>query len=323
MADISVKYLGLDLKSPVVASSSPLTATADKVVQLARHGVGAVVLKSIFEEQIMGERAALERYGDYPEAADYLREYAGNDYMRGHLDLIAECKARAGVPVIASVNCSTFGGWTDYARRMEAAGADAIELNIFLLPTDPGISSTALEERYLAVVADVVSAVGVPVSVKLGIRFTNILAMARQVYFRGGRGVVLFNRFFEPDIDIEHLILTSSEPLSAPAELRNSLRTAGLCSAAQPGLDISLSTGVHSGPDAVKALLAGARTVQVCSTLYENGLERIGQINDFISDWMERNSFACVADFCGRLDYKGAADNELYQRAQFMRYFPG
>ncbi|MDR2885199.1 MAG: dihydroorotate dehydrogenase-like protein [Rikenellaceae bacterium] len=322
MANLSVKYLGLELSNPVIISSSPLTASAEKVAILAEHGAGTVVLKSIFEEQIMGETAMLERYSDYPEAADYLHAYVGSDYIAGYLDMIRECKQRVKIPVIASINCSTSDAWIDYARRIHEAGADALELNIFLLPTDADTDAGQIESRYLEIVGQVVAAVPIPVSVKLGTRFTNILNVARQIYFRRGRGVVMYNRFFEPDIDISSMTLTSADSLSSPAELRNALRTTALCSAAQPELDVAVSTGIHSGEDAVKAILAGASAVQVCSTVYQNGLGMINRINDFVANWMDKNSFEHVGDFRGKLDYKGVADAEVYQRVQFMRYFP-
>lgn len=322
MANISVNYLGLNLSSPVIVSSSPLTASADKVAMLAENGAGAVVLKSIFEEQIEGETAMLERYNDYPEAADYLHAYVGSNYMDTYAALIADCKQKVQIPVIASINCSSAGSWTDYARRIQEAGADALELNIFLLPTDADLFAGQIEARYLDIVARVTEAVSIPVAVKLGVRFTNILSIARQVYYRHGRGVVMYNRFFEPDIDIDSMTLRSSDSLSSPSELRNALRVVALCSAAQPELDISVSTGVHSGEDAIKAILAGAKTVQVCSSIYENGLKVIGHINDFIDAWMEEKSFGSLDDFRGRMNYKGAADPEVYQRVQFMKFFP-
>ncbi len=322
MANLSVNYLGLDLKSPVIVSSSPLTASADKVAMLAEYGAGAVVLKSIFEEQIAGESAMLQRYNDYPEASDYLNAYVGSNYVDTYAELIADCKRAAQIPVIASINCSSAGEWTAYARRIQEAGADALELNIFILPTDPDLFAGQIEARYLDIVGRVTEAINIPVTVKLGMRFTNVLAVARQIFYRRGRGVVMYNRFFEPDINIENMTLAASDSLSSPGELRNALRMVALCSAAQPDLDISVSTGVHSGEDAVKAILAGAKTVQVCSAIYENGLKVIPAIHDFIGTWMDGKGFADLGEFRAKMNYKGAADPEVYQRVQFMKFFP-
>lgn len=322
MTKLSVNYLGLNLRTPVIVSSSPLTASVEKIASLEHHGAGAVVLKSVFEEQIEGESSMLERYSDYPEAADYLHAYVGSDYLKGHIDLIKECKRTLSIPIIASINCVSTGQWIDYARRIEAAGADALELNIFILPTNADDTAAVIEAKYLDIVEKVTSAISIPVSVKLSSRFTNILSVARQVYYRKACGVVMYNRYFEPDIDIDNLTLSASESLSHPSELRNALRIVALCSAAEPLLDISVSTGVHSGEDAVKAILAGAKAVQVCSAIYENGLDVIGKINSFVAEWMHKNSYHTIESFRGTMNYKGAADQQTYQRVQFMRYFP-
>lgn len=319
---LNVKYLGLELRNPVIVSSSPLTASVEKIIALEKHGAGAVVLKSIFEEQIMGEAAFLDRYNDYPEAADYLNAYLSSDYLAGHLALIAEAKQKVDIPVIASINCSTDGSWVDYAKSIERAGADALELNIFFLPTDARMTSAAIEERYLSVVNAVTSQLRIPVSVKLGMRFTNVLSICREIYYRGGKGVVMFNRFFEPNIDVNTMSMSTAESLSTNSELRNSLRWVGLCSSEIPMLDVAVTGGVHTGEDAVKALLAGARAVEICSTIYINGLDVIGQIAGYIEDWMSTHSFDAVADFTGKLNYNGSGDKQLFQRAQYMKYFP-
>ena len=321
--NLNVNYLGLNLTSPVIVASSPFTTSADKICQLEEHGAGAVVLKSVFEEQIDGESAFLERFSDYPEAADYLKGYLTDDYLKQHLNIISEAKRRVRIPVIASINCDTLGSWADYAKSIESAGADALELNIYILPSDLNQEAAAIEKRYVEIVEAVTSKLNIPVSVKLGMRFTNVLNVAREIYYRNARGVVLFNRFFEPDIDIENIdIVASSDMVSAHAELRNSLRTVALCAPQLPMLDIAVSTGVHAGEDVVKSLLVGAKAVEVCSALYMNGISAIGEMNDFVQQWMLRQGFETISDFCGKLSYKGSDENELYQRAQYMRYFP-
>lgn len=318
-----MQYLGLDLKNPFVASSSPLTASIEKIEELYKAGIGAVVLKSIFEEQITGEAAVLRRYNDYAEAAAYLRTYIGSDYVKSFTELIKEAKQRTDIPVIASINCATEGKWMDYARKIQEAGADALELNVFFLPTNPKIEGNDIVDKYLHLIEKVVSSVNIPVSVKLSMRFTNILNVTQQIYFRRAKGVVMYNRFFEPDIDIDKMEYVPADGLSSPKELHNSLRDIAVTSAIVPGLDISASTGIHSGEDAVKAILAGAKTVQLCSTILKNGMGAIGRMNDFVVEWMDRNTFDDVSDFCGLMNKKERLDDPALERVQYMKYFPG
>ena len=326
---MKTSYLGLELRSPVIVGSSPYTADAEGVEQCARNDAGAVVLKSIFEEQILHEAAALE-YASSAEgigapgmgdAGEYLERYLGDHYKAEYLRLV-ERAAATGIPVIASINCiGTEAGWTDYAAATAGAGAAAIELNIFLQPTDRDRSSEQLESAYAAVARRVVQAVDIPVAVKLPLRLTNFLAVAERLRAYGIRGAVLFNRFFEPDIDIEHLRFTAGDPFSEPSELRNVLRSAALCTACVPQLDVAVSTGVHDGPAAAKALLCGASAVEVCTAIHRRGYGAIGEMNRFLDDWAARHGFASLDEFRGRLSAANVAD-EVFQRVQYMRYFP-
>ena len=321
---MKAKYLGLDLSSPVVVSSSPYTATVSNIEQCVRNGAGAVVLKSIFEEQILHHAASLEQYSDSPygDAGDYLQRYLGEDYKAGFLQLIADARRATRIPVIASINCiASAEAWTDYAVSMEQAGAAALELNIFLQPTDRHRSAQELEQEYADVVRRVAEAVKIPVSVKLPMRLTNVLAVADSLLARGARGVVMFNRFFEPDIDVERMTFVNGDPFSEPAELRNVLRSVALCTTAVPQLDVSVSTGVHDGEAAVKALLCGANAVQICSAIHEKGCGVIVDINRFIDLWAERHGFESLAEFRGKMNY-GNAESDVYQRVQYMKYFP-
>lgn len=317
-------YLGLELTSPVVVASSPYTASAYNVRECVHHGAGTVVLKSIFEEQILHHAAALERASQEPgmgDAGEYLERYLGEHYQAECLRLVADARA-TGVPVIASINCiADSDEWCGYAEAMERAGASAIELNIFLQPTDRHRTAQELEHGYAETVRRVVGTVGIPVSVKLPMRLTNVLSVADTLLGCGARGVVLYNRFFEPDIDIERLAFVPVPPFSTPAELRNVLRSTALCSAALPQLDIAVSTGVHDGAAAVKALLCGARVVQLCSAIHERGYEVIGEVDRFVDAWAERHGFASLNEFRGRMDFGNAGD-DIYQRVQYMRYFP-
>lgn len=315
-------YLGLELSSPVIVASSPYTASKVNIERCAACGAGAVVLKSIFEEQVLRRAAAFsfepQGMGD---SGEYLERYLSDDYKIGFLHLIGDAR-RAGLPVIASVNCVSAGdGWVDFATAMADAGASALELNVFLQPADPGLSAQEIETRYAHIVRQVVSAVPVPVSVKLPMRLTNVLSLARALFLCGARGIVLFNRFFEPDIDIEKLKFVAGDPFSAPSELRNVLRSAALCTSMVPELDLSVSTGVHGGEAAVKALLCGARAVQVCTAIHLYGYEVIGTIGRFIDEWATRHGFSSLDQFYGKLDY-GTIGNALFQRVQYMKYFP-
>lgn len=320
--NLKVSYLGLELDNPIILSSSPFTSSVERIVKAEQAGAGAVVLKSVFEEQILGEAVFLERYNDYPEAADYLHGYVSREYLKGHLDMIAETKRKVAIPVIASINCDSAGRWAEYAKSMESAGADALELNIFILPTNTHTSSREIEERYYEIVESVAGELKIPVTVKLGSRFTNLLAMCRGIYCRGAKGAVMFNRFFEPDIDIETMTAVSSSPLSERSELRNNLRWVAMASAEVPTLDFAVTTGVHTGEDAVKAILAGAKTVNICTALFLSGLEVVGDMKTFISEWMVRHDFKTIPEFCGKLYYKGDGDKEVFQRMQYMKFFP-
>ncbi|HIY48018.1 MAG TPA: dihydroorotate dehydrogenase-like protein [Candidatus Alistipes faecigallinarum] len=318
---MKAKYLGLELSSPVIVSSSPYTSTVQHVEQCARQGAGAVVLKSIFEEQILREAASLERMQGYGDAGEYLERYLGDAYKNEFLQLV-QGAAATGVPVIASINCVGAGdAWVEYARSMQQAGAAALELNIFLLPTDRHASAQQLEQAYADIVRKVAAEVTIPVSVKLPMRLTNVLAVGDALLARGARGVVLFNRFFEPDIDIEKMSFVAGDPFSQPSELRNVLRSTALCAHALPQLDVAVSTGVHDGEAAVKALLCGAAAVQVCTAIHLHGYEAIGTISRFVDEWAARHGFDTLDAFRGRMDY-GSAEGDVYQRVQYMKYFP-
>lgn len=321
MDRIKTKYLGLELKSPVILSSSGLTSTLQRIQEAEAAGVGAVVLKSIFEEQIMSEVAHVDSYSDYPEAADYVRAYVKDNSLTQYLDLIREAKQKCEIPIIASINCHQAGEWVNYARVIESAGADALELNIFLLPTDKETSSEAIERKYLEIVTQVKEAITIPLSVKLGAGFTNPLAIVREIYYRNVPGVVLFNRFYPTDIDIEKLTVRAGDIFSQPSELSNVLRWTALVNGSLPLIDIAVSTGVHSGADAVKAMLAGASAVEIASVVYEKGLPVVGEINAFVCDWMRRHDFQTTSDFIGRMNAKNIPNPELYERTQFMKYF--
>lgn len=321
MIDLSVRYAGLELKSPIIVSSSGLTSAVPRIRKIADAGAGAVVLKSLFEEQIQFEIGAMETGGDYPEASDYLRTYARENSVENYLKLIREAKAAVDIPVIASVNCYSSDEWVDFTRQMEEAGADGIELNIYYMANDRKKDPRSYEDVYLRILEDVKKQVNVPVMVKLGMHFTNLTWMVEELSVRGASGIVMFNRFYAPDIDTDNFTMGSAEVLSSPADIRNSLRWVGIISSEVPKIDISASTGVHSGLGAVKQLLAGAEAVQVCSVLYRNGVEYIRDIVGEMKKWMEKKQYNSIEEFRGKMSYANLKDPAAYERAQFIKYF--
>ncbi len=325
MANLETTYLGLKLKNPLVAASSGLTSSIERIKELEAAGIGAVVLKSIFEEQINNEISYMltidQQNTDYPEAEDYIRNYLRDNTITKHVDLLKKVKEAVDIPIIASVNCVSADEWTSFAKDFEDAGADAIELNIFYLPTERNEKSGVVEQLYLDVLRKVRSQINIPVSVKFGLNHSNILGMADKFQANGASGVVMFNRFYEPDIDLDKLELASSEVFSSPSDLRRSLRWVGLISSKVTKLDIAASTGIHDGNAAIKQILAGAQVAQLCSTLYINGADVVTEMIKDIENFMKKWNFKKIEDFRGRLSYKNIPDPMVYERAQFMKYF--
>ena len=321
MIDLSTTYAGLKMKSPIIVSSSGLTSSVERIRKMATAGAGAVVMKSLFEEQINHEAGNLSAESDYPEAGDYIRTYARENSLDNYLSLISSAKEAVDIPVIASINCISGNEWIDFAGRIEEAGADALELNIYFLPIDKEKDPREYEKAYLNLVSEVKKRTSLPIIVKLGNGFSNITWMVQQLYIRGVGAVVLFNRFYAPDINTDDMTFGSSEVLSSPAELRNSLRWIGIVSSQIDQLDLAASTGVHSGMAVVKQILAGATAVQVCSVLYRNGVDYIKEMIKEMKKWMEKNQFESTADFRGRMNYSSLKDPSVYERAQFMKYF--
>jgi len=321
MVDLKTDYLGLPLKNPLVVSSCGLTDSADKIRKLEELGAGAVVVKSLFEEQIRFEAGASFEEGIYPEANDYILGYSKMHSLEAYLKTIEEAKKHVGIPVIASINCMSPSEWVSFAREIETAGADALELNIFFVAHDKDKKAEDYEKLYGEIITHVKEKLTMPVSVKIGSYFTNLVSMVNQLYFWGVKGVVLFNRFFEPDIDIEKMKITSSSVFSHEHDLRQSLRWVGMISDRVKHIDIAASTGVHSGKAVIKQLLAGAQAVQLCSVLYQKGVEHLPVILGDVETWMEKKGFSTVEDFRGMLNYGNIPDPAMYERSQFMKYF--
>ena len=257
----------------------------------------------------------------YPEAEDYIRNYLRNNTVTKHISLIEETKKAVDIPVIASVNCVSAREWTTFAREFQEAGADALELNIFYVPVDRHENPDSIEQLYLNVLQKVKKEVSIPVSVKIGLYHSNIIGMVDKLKANGAKGVVMFNRFYEPDIDLDKLELTSSEIFSSPVEIRHTLRWVGLVSSQVPEMDIAASTGIHDGKSVIKQILAGAKTAQLCSTLYVNGNDVIPAMITEMESFMRKWNFKRMEDFRGRLSYKNIPDPMVYERSQFMKYF--
>ncbi len=321
MPNLEVNYLGLKLKNPVIAGSSGLTSTIDKIRSIEQAGAGAIVLKSLFEEQINFEAGSLIMDHDYPEAEDYIKNYTKSNSVENYLNLIEEAKKNVSIPVIASINCVTASDWIGFSRKIEEAGADALELNVYFIPTDKFRPSADFENIYYQLARQVTKIISIPVSMKLGNQFTNVLGVVDHLYALGTKGVVLFNRFYEPDIDIDNMKLSSADVLSNSSDIRYVLRWIALISDKVSKVDISASTGVHSYEAVVKQLLAGAKTVQVCSLLYKKGIQEIANLVSGLEDWMNKKGFNEVKEFRGKMSYRNIPDPSVYERSQFMKYF--
>lgn len=326
MSDLSTRYMGLELKNPIIAGSSGLTNSIENIINLAKNGAGAIVLKSLFEEQI--NFAINKTYSQsennyaYPEALDYISHYTRENDVEKYLGLIREAKKSVDIPIIASINCVSSAEWTTFARKIQEAGADALELNIFVLPSDPRRKSEQHEQVYFEILQAVMKQVSIPVAAKISYYFSGLTNMALQLSWTGIAGLVLFNRFFSPDIDIDKFEVTASNVFSSPAEVSLPLRWVAMLSD-KVHCDIAASTGIHDGQAAIKQLLAGAKAVQIASVLYKKGFEQIGVMLNEMDAWMEKHQFAHTADFIGKLSYKEAQNPAAYERVQFMKHFAG
>lgn len=328
MADLSTQYLGLNLRNPLIAGSSGWTDNLRNLLMLEQNGCGAVVLKSLFEEEIVREiQSNLKSMGSdsfiYPETIDF---YEKNDFPKQktdeYLELIRQSKSQLSIPVIASINCISPGQWTYFPKKIEEAGADAIEINIFILPSDPSQTGNDNEKTYIDILQNIRKSVSIPVSLKLSNHFSGLTNFLVQLNQSGADGLVLFNRFFQPDIDIEKLEVVASHILSHPSEMQQTLRWISLLSG-RVSCDISASTGIHNGQSLIKMLLVGAKTVQIASSLYMHGTDCIHEILGSLTTWMDRKGFATLDEFRGLLSHSNLSNPAIYERTQFMKYFRG
>ncbi|MFP4152208.1 MAG: dihydroorotate dehydrogenase-like protein [Alkalispirochaeta sp.] len=322
MADTRVEYMGLSLENPFVVSSSSLTDSAEKVKKCANAGAGAVVLKSLFEEEIQAEIDESAGGTEHTEAVDYIREIQTGAGLKRYTTLIADAKKAVTIPVIASVNAVTRNWWEQHVPTLAAAGADAIELNISLMPYDYKDNEKDILDFYIKTVEKVCKLVDVPVAVKIGHYFTSIPAVVDALSWAGASSVVLFNRFYQLDIDVDHLRLKSGSPMSTPADLAYPLRWITMIYG-KTKMHLAASSGVHSGTDAVKALLAGAQVTQVCSTIYKNGYDHLRTMQTELTEWMDRQNFPEISSFRGRLSQKRSDKPETFERLQYIKALVG
>lgn len=317
MANLKTTFAGLELKNPVIAASSGFTASPERCKKLEEAGVAAIVLKSIFEEQI-AEQTQNWLGDDLGEAADSLAAYVRGDVLNTYINLIKSVKAAVSIPVIASICCSRLGEWSSFAKVIEDAGADAIELNIMSVCTDKEYVYGSFEEQQVDIYSAVKAAVNIPVVIKLGQGLTNPVATVNSFYAHGARDIVLFNRHYQTDIDIENIKPVSGEVCSTPADICERLRWTAICSALIPSVNFAISGGVHSGSDVVKALLVGAQTVEVCSALYKKGATAVSEMLSGIEDWMNRHGYDSVEQFRGKLNAGNISDETSFERTQFF-----
>ncbi len=348
--DLSTNYMGIQLTNPFIVSASTMTGDIDSVIECWQAGAGAIVLKSLFEEEIATEANKLSKnaddYSGYSEAYDYLQGYGKALGPQGYLELVKEAKRKTDIPILASLNCVSNNSWGEYAQKLEASGADGIELNIAIMPHSIKQDGTDIIDDYLRIVREVKDKVGIPVAVKVGPYFTSFgnfadrIATERheapaysvgwlgkdrtdgKISWKGVDAIVLFNRFYQLDIDIDQKTLTQGISYSSQAELSHSLRWISIL-AGKVGCDLVCNTGIHDGRDAIKALLAGAKAVEVCSTLFLNGLCKIEEMKMQLETWMTNNNYHTLADFRGLVSHSISKTPEEFERLQYVKLFVG
>jgi dihydroorotate dehydrogenase (fumarate) len=324
MIDLSTSYLGFKLKSPIVVSSTPISESLDNVCRLEESGAAAIVLTSLFEEQLALESGALDEdlsrgTESFPESLGYLPDL--NDYRmthEGYLDSLRRSKDAVEIPIMASLNGATTGGWVRFAREMEEAGADAIELNTYALATDRSQTSAELELQLLDLVDNVCRAVKIPVAVKLSQSFTSLPHLVARLEDAGARGVVLFNRFYQPDFDIETLEVRPTLHFSTPSELLPRLHWAAILFG-HANIDIAITGGVHSAEDVLKSIMAGGNVAMMASALHIHGIEHIGRVLADLRYWLEKREYTSIAETRGCLSRRSVPDTSPFDRGNYIK----
>jgi dihydroorotate dehydrogenase (fumarate) len=327
MADLTTVFAGLTLKNPLIIASSGLSDTLENIIEIERKGAAAVVLKSLFEEILKEMNASMQRMSSdgflYPETVDYYDTMESSDEATfKYLDHIREAKKRVTIPIIPSINCITASQWTYFPKQIQEAGADALELNIFVLPSDFNRTAEENEKVYFSIINEVKKQISIPVIVKLSYYFSNLASFLQKISNSGIDGLVLFNRFYNPDIDIDTLEFTSGAVLSNPADFYMSLRWIGILSG-RSGCTLGASTGIHNGSSLIKLLLAGASAVEIASTIYINGYDQIQVMLDELENWMTAKKMATIDQFSSMLSKSNTLNPAAYERVQFMKYFRG
>ncbi len=323
---LNTTFAGIALSNPIIVASCSLTGSAKSNQLFAEAGVGAIVLKSLFEEDITRESAALEESAaQHTEAADYMQSYLASHALSSYMELIKESKSLCGAtPIIASINCHTEGEWTNYAEAIEASGADALELNVMSLDSSPMTEDGELERKYISIAQAVTAVTSIPVIIKLGSMLSNPVSLTSRLMACGVKGVVMFNRLYQTDIDIDTMSYTRGEVLTTASNFAAPLRFVAITSAAVPNASLALSGGVQSGECIIKALLAGASAVEVCSTLYREGTnvkEWVAAAKSRITEWQEAQGYSSIEEYSGTMNNSCDEHKDEVMRSQFLKYF--
>ena len=326
MIDLSTKYAGLELQSPIIASSSGLTDSIDSIKKIEKYGGGAVVVKSIFEEEILMEadKAIAEKMNNHylKETFDYIDSHLKGMRIDEYIRLISGAKKAVRIPIIASINCTSKYEWPYFVHRIQEAGADALELNMFLLPSDEDKSSADNENQYFEIIESVRNVSKIPLTLKISFYFSSLAQMIKRLSETEISAIVLFHRFNSPDFDLDSFKVMSTNVLSSPDEISISLRWISIMSG-RIKCDLAASTGVNNGLAAIKQIAAGAKAVQVASALYKNGIPYIADMLDEMRTWMTQKGFEKLDDFRGKMSQKQSGNPAAYERIQFMKYFGG
>ncbi len=319
--------MGLRLKNPIIAGSCGLTSTVEGIKKLAESGVAAVVLKSVFEEEVIKEHEEtlknnLGAFENNMEFLDYFDYQIKDDVLKNMASLIEEAKKEVDIPIIGSLNCATSGEWISYAKQLEKAGVDALELNVFKLPFDVEMEADAQEKLYLSIIEKIKEQVKIPVAIKIAPYSSNLAALVKKLESAGADAITMFNRFYNVDFDIMTDEVKAGNPYSSEQDYYNTLRWVSIMSG-KVSCDLSASTGIHSAETAIKMLMAGTTTVQVVSKLYKDGIGSVAGILKNIELWMDKRGYVSVDEFRGSVHHEPTENSERFERVQFMKYFSG
>lgn len=322
--DTKTKYLGLEIDSPIIVGSCGLTNDINNLVKMEQAGAGAVIIKSVFEEQIIYDikrnLSMMAPTDNYGMSYEYVAAHVSDDSLGKHFDLIKEAKKRLHIPVVGSINCYSFENWMTYTQRFQEAGCDALELNMAILPYETTMSYEDVDRLFSNIINTLRKSVSIPVSIKVSQNFTDMANFMQRLSWMNINGITMFNKALNVDIDIDKMELTHAPSLSTPEEMYNTLRWVAILSN-KLRCDISASTGVHTPADVVKMLLAGAGTVQVVSSLYKNGIDYLQTLNEGLHKWMEEKGYTKLSQFRGKLAVKANDEASMFFRTQFMKHF--